>query len=81
MNYSITQYLLLGAVALVYVGVITGPMRKIALRFNAVDAPDLRERFKSNLFRIWVALLSQSVLSSLPMSHSLQEISTLNPLG
>jgi UDP-GlcNAc:undecaprenyl-phosphate GlcNAc-1-phosphate transferase len=46
MNYSITQYLLLGAVALVYVGVITGPMRKIALRFNAVDSPDAARKIQ-----------------------------------
>ena len=46
MNYSITQYLLLGAVALVYVGVITGPMRKIAIRYNAVDAPDMARKIQ-----------------------------------
>ena len=46
MNYSITQYLLLGAVALVYVGAITGPMRKIAIRFNAVDAPDMARKIQ-----------------------------------
>ena len=46
MNYSITQYLLLGAVALVYVGVITGPMRKIAIRYNAVDSPDMARKIQ-----------------------------------
>ena len=46
MKYSITQYLLLGAVALVYVGVITGPMRKIAIRYNAVDSPDMARKIQ-----------------------------------
>jgi len=47
MNYSITQYLLLGAVTLVYVGAITGPIRKIAIRFNVVDSPDMARKIQS----------------------------------
>ena len=52
MNYSLTQYLLLGAVALVYVGAITGPMRKIAIRYNAVDAPDMARKIQKSPFLI-----------------------------
>jgi UDP-GlcNAc:undecaprenyl-phosphate GlcNAc-1-phosphate transferase len=47
MNYSITQYLLLGAVTLVYVGAITGPIRKIAIRFNVVDSPDMARKIQT----------------------------------
>jgi len=46
MNYSISQYLLLGAVTLIYVGAITGPIRKIAIRFNVVDAPDMARKIQ-----------------------------------
>lgn len=46
MNYSISQFLLLGAVALVYVGVITGPIRKFALSHNAMDAPDMARKIQ-----------------------------------
>jgi UDP-GlcNAc:undecaprenyl-phosphate GlcNAc-1-phosphate transferase len=47
MNYSITQYLLLGAVALIFVGVTTGPIRKLALKVGAVDVPNLPRKIQT----------------------------------
>jgi UDP-GlcNAc:undecaprenyl-phosphate GlcNAc-1-phosphate transferase len=41
MNYSIAQFALLGFLTLVFVGVITPQMRKVALHYDAVDAPNL----------------------------------------
>lgn len=44
MNYSISQFALLGFLTLVLVGVITPQMRKIALHFDVVDAPNLERK-------------------------------------
>ena len=47
MNYSITQYLLLGLLTLVFVGAITGPIRKLALKIGAVDVPNLPRKIQT----------------------------------
>jgi UDP-GlcNAc:undecaprenyl-phosphate GlcNAc-1-phosphate transferase len=47
MNYSITQYLLLGLLTLIFVGAITGPIRKLALRIGAVDVPNLPRKIQT----------------------------------
>jgi UDP-GlcNAc:undecaprenyl-phosphate/decaprenyl-phosphate GlcNAc-1-phosphate transferase len=47
MNYSITQYLLLGLLTLIFVGVITAPLRKLALKVGAVDVPNLPRKIQT----------------------------------
>ena len=44
MNYSVAQFALLGFLTLVLVGVITPQIRKVALHFDAVDAPNLERK-------------------------------------
>lgn len=44
MTYSIEQFFLLGFLTLIFVGLITPPMRNIALRVGAVDAPTLARK-------------------------------------
>ena len=44
MTYSIAQFFLLGFLTLVFVGAITPPIRNIALRIDAVDAPTLARK-------------------------------------
>jgi len=41
MNYSLTQFLILGLVTFLFVGGLTPVMRKIALKIGAVDRPNL----------------------------------------
>jgi UDP-GlcNAc:undecaprenyl-phosphate GlcNAc-1-phosphate transferase len=47
MNYSITQYLLLGLFTLILVGAVTGPIRKLALKVGAVDFPNLPRKIQT----------------------------------
>ena len=47
MNYSITQYLLLGLLTFIFVGVITAPLRKLALKVGAVDVPNLPRKIQT----------------------------------
>ena len=47
MNYSFTQYLLLGLLTLIFVGAITGPIRKLALKIGAVDVPNLPRKIQT----------------------------------
>jgi UDP-GlcNAc:undecaprenyl-phosphate GlcNAc-1-phosphate transferase len=44
MNYSIAQFTLLGFLTFIFVGLITPQMRKVAIRYNAVDAPNLERK-------------------------------------
>ena len=44
MNYSIAEFALLGFLTFVLVGAITPPIRKLALRIDAVDAPNLERK-------------------------------------
>lgn len=44
MNYSLAQYLFLGAATFVLVGGLTPVMRKIALKIGAVDRPNLERK-------------------------------------
>jgi UDP-GlcNAc:undecaprenyl-phosphate GlcNAc-1-phosphate transferase len=44
MNYSIAQFALLGFLTFTFVGLITPQMRKVAIRYNAVDAPNLERK-------------------------------------
>ena len=46
MNYSLTQYLLLGAATFLLVGGLTPIMRKIALKVGAIDRPDLARKIQ-----------------------------------
>lgn len=41
MHYSLIQYLLLGVVTFVFVGVLTPIMRKLAIRIGAFDSPNI----------------------------------------
>jgi len=47
MKYSFLQYILLGMLTLVFVGVVTGPIRKFALKIGAVDVPNLPRKTQS----------------------------------
>ena len=44
MTYSIAQFFLLGFLTMVFVGLITAPIRTLALRVGAVDAPTLARK-------------------------------------
>ena len=44
MEYSVSQFLLLGALTFIFVGAITPLMRKIAISVGAVDAPNLARK-------------------------------------
>jgi UDP-GlcNAc:undecaprenyl-phosphate GlcNAc-1-phosphate transferase len=44
MNYSIAEFALLGFLTFTLVGLITPQIRKVALHFNAVDAPNLERK-------------------------------------
>ena len=44
MTYSIAQFFLLGALTMIFVGLITAPIRTWALRVGAVDAPTLARK-------------------------------------
>jgi UDP-GlcNAc:undecaprenyl-phosphate GlcNAc-1-phosphate transferase len=44
MEYSISQFALLGALTMIAVGVITPQIRKVAIHFDAVDAPNLERK-------------------------------------
>jgi UDP-GlcNAc:undecaprenyl-phosphate GlcNAc-1-phosphate transferase len=44
MTYSIEQFFLLGFLTLIFVGLITPPIRQLALRVDAVDAPTLARK-------------------------------------
>ena len=44
MSYSIAQFFLLGFLTFALVGLITPPIRYLALRINAVDAPNLERK-------------------------------------
>ena len=44
MEFSVLQFIALGALTFVFVGAITPLMRKLALRIGAVDAPNLARK-------------------------------------
>lgn len=44
MNYSLAQFFLLGLLTFIFVGLITNPIRNIALRIGAVDVPNLARK-------------------------------------
>lgn len=44
MNYSIAHFALLGFLTFIFVGLITPVMRKVAIHYNAVDAPNLERK-------------------------------------
>ncbi len=44
MEYSISQFLLLGALTFIFVGSLTPLMRKLAIKVGAVDAPNLERK-------------------------------------
>ena len=44
MTYSIAQFFLLGALTMIFVGLITAPIRTLALHVGAVDAPTLARK-------------------------------------
>ncbi|MEI9906662.1 MAG: MraY family glycosyltransferase [Actinomycetota bacterium] len=47
MQYSLKQYLLLGAIAFILVGVITPVMKSIAIRIGAFDSPNIARKVHS----------------------------------
>lgn len=44
MNYSFSLYLILGAATFIFVGALTPVMRKVAVRINAFDAPNMERK-------------------------------------
>ena len=44
MQYSLKQYLLLGAITFLFVGIFTPIMRKVAIRVGAYDAPNIARK-------------------------------------
>lgn len=48
MEYSVGQFLVLGALTFIFVGLMTPVMRSIALRIGAVDAPNLERKIQKN---------------------------------
>ena len=44
MNYSVAQFALLGFLTFVFVGIITPQIRKIAIHYDVVDAPNLARK-------------------------------------
>ena len=44
MNFSLTQFLILGLATFLFVGGLTPVMRKIALKIGAVDRPNLERK-------------------------------------
>jgi UDP-GlcNAc:undecaprenyl-phosphate/decaprenyl-phosphate GlcNAc-1-phosphate transferase len=44
MNYSIPEFAFLGFLTFIFVGLITPVMRKVAIHYNAVDAPNLERK-------------------------------------
>ena len=47
MKYSFLQYILLGFSTLAFVGIVTAPIRKFALKIGALDAPNLPRKIQS----------------------------------
>lgn len=47
MNYSITQYLVLGLATLIFVGIVIAPIRKFAVKIGAVDFPNLPRKIQT----------------------------------
>ena len=47
MNYSITQYLVLGLATLIFVGIVIAPIRKYAVKIGAVDVPNLPRKIQT----------------------------------
>jgi UDP-GlcNAc:undecaprenyl-phosphate GlcNAc-1-phosphate transferase len=47
MTYSFLQYILLGFLTFVFVGIVTFPIRKFALKIGAVDSPNLPRKIQS----------------------------------
>jgi UDP-GlcNAc:undecaprenyl-phosphate GlcNAc-1-phosphate transferase len=47
MNYSITQYLLLGLATLIFVGIVIAPIRKFAVKIGAIDVPNLPRKIQT----------------------------------
>ena len=47
MNYSITQYLVLGVATLIFVGIVIAPIRKFAVKIGAVDVPNLPRKIQT----------------------------------
>ncbi len=44
MDYSLTQFLILGALTFIFVGVLTPVMRKVAISVGAVDVPNIARK-------------------------------------
>jgi UDP-GlcNAc:undecaprenyl-phosphate GlcNAc-1-phosphate transferase len=47
MNYSITQYLVLGLATLIFVGIVIAPIRKFAVKIGAIDVPNLPRKIQT----------------------------------
>lgn len=78
MNYSIAQFFLLGLATFVFVGLITQPIRSFALRFGAVDAPNVARKIQKEPVpylggvAIAVGIVTASYGSLLVVDFSLQ---------
>lgn len=66
MSYSIAQFFLLGFLTFALVGLITPPIRYLALRINAVDAPNLERKVQKEPVPYLVEWLSPLGLSRHP---------------
>jgi len=80
MTYSIAQFFLLGALTFIFVGLITAPMRNLALRVGAVDAPTLARKVQKEPVpylggvAIAVGIVSASYGSLLAVDFSLETL-------
>ena len=80
MTYSIAQFFLLGALTFIFVGLITAPMRNLAIRVGAVDAPTLARKVQKEPVpylggvAIAVGIVSASYGSLLAVDFSLETL-------
>jgi UDP-GlcNAc:undecaprenyl-phosphate GlcNAc-1-phosphate transferase len=80
MNYSIADFALLSALTFIAVGVITPQIRKVALHFNAVDAPNLERKVQKEPVpylggvAIAIGVVAASYGSLLAVDFSLQTL-------
>ncbi len=80
MTYSIAQFFLLGALTFIFVGLITAPMRNLAIRVGAVDAPTLARKAQKEPVpylggvAIAVGIVGASYASLLAVDFSLETL-------
>jgi UDP-GlcNAc:undecaprenyl-phosphate GlcNAc-1-phosphate transferase len=80
MEYSISQFLLLGALTFIFVGSLTPLMRKVAIKVGAVDAPNLARKTQKEAVpylggvAIAIGVVGASYGSLLAMDFSMETV-------